>query len=892
MGFVNVIVNKASGSAVLPLGFDYIDAPVVVAAYNLLDTSDGGLLLIAGTDLINATSVTVGGVEVISHAYMPATGAILAHVGAAAAGSKDVVVTTPLGVSTGGTGIAVYWDPSLLTLSVFAERGSFSLGDGLAIGAAPSAWVSRASAGASGARVFNQDTTAVESPTEVCKEPVFDGTSQRLDSVSFTALDAWSTTDGTIVVGFRASVAAAAAANTYEDPGLVGAIGGGGVGLGFSDGGLSIAYYNGAVWNEFRLPASKNVKHIATFKWSGGDGKGRVGVSSFTAYPTIGTATQGALPVALGAGFGGSFFSGDENFVICAQSEISDGDCNTIAEWAAARHGTSRGTGTNQPELWYVDSDVIDLNVPKRVTVKGRYFEVGGAFAVYFGTLPATDAWVLDDNTIVCTPPVQTGAGVYPVAVFTTYGFTTLSNAVEYYDALARSCQAIWRVGNVASRTVAAGLVTALTNTSGVDGVARNLTGAGWGGASLSPKLYAADLDFGGEDSLGADEGTNEVRNMTSGAYGTPIAQPATVYFVFKRVPNAGTNAYLPINASGSATNAFSFVGLAGSSVTWQIGGSTAMASEPLDEEREYGACFVFNGDGTARAQFNEYFLGTNGAVGTDTETAIGIGTHPGEASRYKWAMRMVVAGVDSRTVRRRMQRWMANRYQIGRTLRTMGPQLLLAAGSYAGTSPGTWTERRSHNAMGLGGDGPPNDAGGIPNFAAGSVDKALSNVAFTQAKWSGAGNSHQFCVFDPITIVSTNVGSYVYNNESPFDGDTGYLGFYLRLTGGIYYCDYYQWDTDARVATISLGADISVSNLYVMQGKKEDGFVWIRRGLEAWIKGAACGSIPDLTGHFMVGSKSVGEASFHGRVSTVASWKRALSGAESDRLAELGLLL
>jgi hypothetical protein len=381
---------------------------------------------------------------------------------------------------------------------------------------------------------------------------------------------------------------------------------------------------------------------------------------------------------------------------------------------------------------------------------------------------------------------------------------------------------------------------------------------------------------------LGSDEGVDEIRNMTTGTYSNPIAQPSTVYLVYKRPPFGAGDLMLPVDIAVNYVDSFLYQGAGGGNLqTWAMGENNISVANY--NEKTYAACFKFD-TATSAAYLNNHFVVTDPGYAdgsTNAENDAAMGSHPSGDGRYKWAARIIVSGADDASTRRTMMKWMDNRYQLGRTLRSLGPQLLVEVGDYVGSTPGTWTERRGHNMLGTGGDGPPIDVGGFPDFV-GGVDFPLGTTGWTLNDWAGSGDHHIFCTFNPDVITGTAT-SGVSVNESPFDdAGAGYLGFFLRVTGGIYYCDYMEFDAAECFATVELGA--SLGSAFVIQGKKEGGFLWIRLGTDPWIQGGACGATGSTAAEAYCG-----RAQYDGKVYAIASWKRVLTADESDRLAAYG---
>ncbi|NEW99898.1 transporter [Rhodopseudomonas sp. BR0G17] len=123
-GARDVVVTTAGGPVTSTGGFTYIAAATVTAIAPAAGPIGGGTsVTITGTNLAGATAVTIGGVAATSVTIVNAT-TITATTPAHAAGSVDVVVTTPGGTAT-GTGFYSYvTGPSVTSISPASGPGA------------------------------------------------------------------------------------------------------------------------------------------------------------------------------------------------------------------------------------------------------------------------------------------------------------------------------------------------------------------------------------------------------------------------------------------------------------------------------------------------------------------------------------------------------------------------------------------------------------------------------------------------------------------------------------------------------------------------------------------------------------------------------------------------
>jgi hypothetical protein len=109
-GQVNVVVQTTAGTGTATNLYTYLAQPVptvTAISPNVGPTSGGTAVTITGTNFTGATAVTIGGTPATLVHVVSAT-SITAVTPIGTAGAANVVVTTPAGTSTGGTGLFTY----------------------------------------------------------------------------------------------------------------------------------------------------------------------------------------------------------------------------------------------------------------------------------------------------------------------------------------------------------------------------------------------------------------------------------------------------------------------------------------------------------------------------------------------------------------------------------------------------------------------------------------------------------------------------------------------------------------------------------------------------------------------------------------------------------------
>ncbi len=223
-------------------------------------------------------------------------------------------------------------------------------------------------------------------------------------------------------------------------------------------------------------------------------------------------------------------------------------------------------------------------------------------------------------------------------------------------------------------------------------------------------------------------------------------------------------------------------------------------------------------------------------------------------------------------------------------SLASFTPDLLIVNGNYI-SGTGVWSELNGHDLTTANAGtlvNPPDAGGGIPLFIdnlSGSPN-ILSTAGWTINDWATDGDHHLFCVFTPGRVFTDFTGTDVRLNESPFYSDSQSIGFTIRFDTGIYYCDFFELDTDYRKAEVVLGSTLSK---FVIQGKKTSGHLWIKLSSGSWIMGDACGNTDVTSEEAVIGGGGSAGTAFSGTVHALASWKRILSSGESDAIAAIG---
>ncbi len=167
----------------------------------------------------------------------------------------------------------------------------------------------------------------------------FDGVDDQLS----TSAD-WSSyvsgTAGTVLVLFRAESAAAVGTDNYDDPSLVSDTSYG-FNLGFSEGGLGVAFYDTDWRQPARVPCTAGAWHLAKVRWDGASleyGVDRNPMTRVTTGPLSSVATTklriGAVLISKQGYFHGKMLE-----VMLAKSVLSDGDISNVRSYCNGRYG-------------------------------------------------------------------------------------------------------------------------------------------------------------------------------------------------------------------------------------------------------------------------------------------------------------------------------------------------------------------------------------------------------------------------------------------------------------------------------------------------------------------------------------------------------------------------
>jgi hypothetical protein len=214
-------------------------------------------------------------------------------------------------------------------------RGSFSA----------SPWEGVASGAESDDRDFSEATNppGVGATVDGFAPADFDGTNDVLASIAPVYTEDFLPDTGGygFAIAFNADVASAAAANAYNDPGLISDAYG--FNIGFSNGGVGFSHYDGA-WNQFRVACTATAWHVAIGRFVPGSGiqlrKDNGAWSGFTAANNR-VVTNNFYPLLLGkSGLGAAFFNGKIMEVRLANYTPTDDEADDWYDEIKARYPT------------------------------------------------------------------------------------------------------------------------------------------------------------------------------------------------------------------------------------------------------------------------------------------------------------------------------------------------------------------------------------------------------------------------------------------------------------------------------------------------------------------------------------------------------------------------
>lgn len=329
-----------------------------VACTSVTQTSDTTVTAITGAHAAGLVSVVVttpwGSVSKhAAYTYAPqafsltAASASYALAGTAAAltASRKLTADSVAYALTGNDAGLTYtpstFDPATLSLTGWWRADG---GTGYNVLAGVGTFAAVASAGASGTNgTLSESTNAPSDATALNGHDVadFDGTADLLKAANDFSTFVTATA-GTILVLFNADTAAAAAANNYDDPALV-CDENNGFNIGFSDGGVGFAYYDGTWVQPARVTCATGGYHVAKCRWDGthletGVDSGAMGVDGagnlqFYAGSKL---TVGRVAISATA-----YFDGKVAEVITADSKLSNADIANVISYFNDRYGLS-----------------------------------------------------------------------------------------------------------------------------------------------------------------------------------------------------------------------------------------------------------------------------------------------------------------------------------------------------------------------------------------------------------------------------------------------------------------------------------------------------------------------------------------------------------------------
>lgn len=294
------------------------------------DAAGGTSVTIRGVHFTGATSASVGGVALTSFTVV-SDYVITGVTGAHASGVVSVSVTGP-GGTTSVSALFTYnsaFDPATLNPTGW-WRADYS---------AASAWTGQIGGNSLSSATQPSNGTAVNGYTPADFDGVNDELVEADDWSTFVTGDA-----GSVLVLFNADTAAAAAANTYDDPALV-SDGTYGFNLGFSDGGIGVAFYDNdaAAWKQQRVACSASAWHLAKLTWDGAtisigvDG----GAMTTLAAQTLETFAGAKLTVGKVAISATAYFDGKILEILVKGAALSSTDINNFRAYANDRYGIS-----------------------------------------------------------------------------------------------------------------------------------------------------------------------------------------------------------------------------------------------------------------------------------------------------------------------------------------------------------------------------------------------------------------------------------------------------------------------------------------------------------------------------------------------------------------------
>lgn len=302
-------------------------APPTAASlsYAQVDILGGGAdIVVTGTNLLDATSVTVGGTVATITSTTLTTVSFQAP--AKAAGVYDVVVVTPSGVTTLAASLEA-WAPS-------TEAGCTLLCE------SPN-YASAAGNGTWTTRVGTAPAQATTAPAATAGAPVFDG-SHSLDAATIGTLMTMSgTPQGTFSVIINPA-APSGSSGTTNDPGLFADEVRGAIGASYSSAGFSMFGTDGT-YKTASVAMGNGAPHVGIGRFKTGDSiQASVDGSAFAGVALGTYSAQATQVVGLGSNFNATHrYTGTMFAVAFHNTKVSDGYATKFYKWARQRHGVA-----------------------------------------------------------------------------------------------------------------------------------------------------------------------------------------------------------------------------------------------------------------------------------------------------------------------------------------------------------------------------------------------------------------------------------------------------------------------------------------------------------------------------------------------------------------------
>jgi hypothetical protein len=447
-GAVNVVITTPNGTATGTNAFTYEPLPIFTSITPSTGPIAGGTgVTITGTGLIGATAVTIGGTAATGVTVISPT-TVSAITPAHAAGTVNVVITTPNGTATGGTGAYTYIVPQPTFTSITPSTGPIAGGTSVIITGTGFTGATKVSFGstanATGAMTVNNDTTiTVTTPAHAAG-----------------AVNVVITTPGGTATGTNAFTYEPLPTFTSITPTYGPVAGGTGVtitGTGFT--GATAVIIGGTAGTGLSVVSDSQITATTPLGSAGAawvnvtTPNGTVSASrafTYIAAPTFTSITPASGPVAGGTSvtITGTGFTGTTRVTIggtaaTGLSVISDLQITAITPSGSIGSAwvdviTPNGTAVSPTQAYtYIGPQFTSISPasgpPKGgtvVTISGTGFT--GATAVTVGGAAATGLNVLSDTQIMATTPAGTAGAVVNVVIATPNGTATGTGAFTY----------------------------------------------------------------------------------------------------------------------------------------------------------------------------------------------------------------------------------------------------------------------------------------------------------------------------------------------------------------------------------------------------------------------------------------------------------------------------